>query len=61
MKKKFFSNFFCILCALIFGVGMAGCGTGTDGDSSSADPEPEPVYIDNPIVEKDMADPHILR
>lgn len=61
MKKKFISNFFCILCALVLGAGMAGCGTGTDEDSSSSDPEPEPVTIDNPIVEKDMADPHILR
>ena len=57
MKKKIFGHFLFGLCALLFG--LVGCSTGSPKDSSSA--APEPVYINNPVVAKDMADPHILR
>lgn len=66
MKKKFLARIFCVLFAAVFA--LAGCSAGGASSSggasdsaSSVEEEPDPVYIDNPVVERDMADPHILR
>ena len=39
---------------------LAGCGSGGE-QGGGKEPEPPAVYIDNPIVQYDTADPHIIR
>lgn len=45
-----------MICVLA--IGTAGCGKPPEDGGTQ---EPETVYINNPVVEQDMADPHILR
>ena len=63
MKTRFLLRALCVACCLT--VILAGCAPteepkNPDEETSVAE-EPDPVYITNPIVESDMADPHILR
>ena len=63
MKTRFLLRALCVACCLT--VILAGCApTEEPKDPDEETPvaeEPDPVYITNPIVESDMADPHILR
>ena len=43
-------------------LGLAGCGAGgNENPDDGQKPEPPAVYVENPMVDYDTADPHILR
>ncbi len=52
----------CISLALSFVMMLcfAGCGNGNPGDQEPEKPQPE-VKFNNPVIEKDMADPAVIR